>query len=278
MSVTIYHNPNCGTSRNTLAMIRNAGIEPVVIEYLKTPPGPHELMELVRRMGVPLRSVLRRKGTPFDELGLGDPAVDDAALLVAIEHHPILINRPIVVTRRGVALCRPSEVVLDLLDAPQRTDFVKEDGDPVVIADRLSAGELAELEVALIGAGLPAGDIRSHTGSFYRFAKPLGQTVGYGGLEGGGDDALLRSLIVLPAFRGQGFGKAIALALERIAATASVTTLHVLTMSAEGLFTKLGYRVEARASTPAEIAATAEFRDLCPASAIYLTKSVRTSW
>lgn len=278
MSVTIYHNPKCGTSRNTLAMIRNSGIEPIVIDYLKTPPSAAQLMELVRRMGVPLRSVMRRKGTPFDELGLGDPAVDDAALLAAIEQHPILINRPIVVTRRGVALCRPSEVVLDLLDAPQQTDFVKEDGDPVVIADCLSAAELAELETALIGAGLPAGDIASHAGSFYRFAKPLGQTVGYGGLERSNDDALLRSLIVLPAFRGQGFGKAIALALERIAVTASLKTLHVLTMSAEGLFTKLGYGVDARANAPAGIAATAEFREFCPASAIYLTKSVRTSW
>lgn len=278
MSVTIYHNPDCGTSRNTLAMIRNAGIEPVVIEYLKTPPSSHELIDLVRRMGVPLRSVMRRKGTPFDDLRLGDPAVDDAALLAAIEHHPILINRPIVVTRRGVALCRPSEVVLDLLDAPQRTDFIKEDGDPVVIANRLSLGDFAELEAALIGAGLPADDIASRTGSFYRFAKPLGQTVGYGGLEGGNVDALLRSLVVLPAFRGQGFGKAIALTLERIAATASHTTLHALTISAEGLFTKLGYRTAPRESAPAAIAATSEFRDLCPASAIYLTKSVRTSW
>ncbi len=278
MSVTIYHNPDCGTSRNTLAMIRNAGIEPVVIEYLKTPPSSHELLELVRRMGVPLRSVMRRKGTPFDELGLGDPAVDDAALLAAIDHHPILINRPIVVTRRGAALCRPSEVILDLLDAPQRTDFIKEDGDRVVIADRLSLADLGELEAALMDAGLPAGDIASLTGSFYRFAKPLGQTVGYGGLQATGEDALLRSLVVLPAFRGQGFGKAVVLTLERIAATASHTTLHVLTISAEGLFTKLGYRAGPRESAPSAIAATSAFRDLCPASAIYLTKSVRTSW
>ncbi len=232
MSVTIYHNPDCGTSRNTLAMIRNAGIEPVVIDYLKMPPTPHELMKLVQRMGVPLRAVMRRKGAPFDELGLGDPAVDDAALLAAIERHPILINRPIVVTRCGAALCRPSEVVLDLLDAPQRTDFVKEDGDPVVIADRLSSPDLAELE----------------------------------------------ALVVLPAFRDQGFGKAVALTLERIAATASFTTLHVLTTSAEGLFTKLGYRAGPRESAPSAITATSQFRDLCPASAIYLSKSVRTSW
>jgi amino-acid N-acetyltransferase len=134
------------------------------------------------------------------------------------------------------------------------------------------------LEAAVMDAGLPADDIASCTGSFYRFAKPLGQTVGYGGLEGAKEHALLRSLVVLPAFRDQGFGKAVALTLERIAATASFTTLHVLTTSAEGLFTKLGYRAGPRESAPSAITATSQFRDLCPASAIYLSKSVRTSW
>ena len=131
MTVTIYHNPACGTSRNVLAMIRNAGIEPVIIEYLKTPPSRTELMDLVARMGVPLREILRRKGTPFDELGLDDPALGDDALLEAISAHPILINRPIVVTPLGVRLCRPSETVLTLLDRPQLTPFFKEDGEPV---------------------------------------------------------------------------------------------------------------------------------------------------
>jgi arsenate reductase len=131
MTVTIYHNPACGTSRNTLAMIRNAGIEPRIVEYLKTPPGRAEIKGLVARMGVPLRDIIRRKGTPFDELGLGDPALTDDALLDAIEAHPILLNRPIVVAPKGVRLCRPSEVVLEILDAPQRAAFVKEDGTPV---------------------------------------------------------------------------------------------------------------------------------------------------
>jgi len=133
MTVTIYHNPACGTSRNALAMIRNAGIEPTIIEYLVTPPSRVELLSLVARMGVPLRDIIRQKGTPFDELGLGDPALSDATLLDAIDRHPILINRPIVVTPRGVKLCRPSEVVLELLDAPQRAPFFKEDGAPVVV-------------------------------------------------------------------------------------------------------------------------------------------------
>jgi len=130
-TVTIYHNPSCGTSRNTLAMIRATGAEPVVIEYLKTPPSRAELPDLVRRMGIPLRAILRQKGTPYAELGLDDPTLSDEALLDAIEAHPILINRPIVVTPAGVRLCRPSETVLGLLDAPLPAEFVKEDGERV---------------------------------------------------------------------------------------------------------------------------------------------------
>jgi arsenate reductase (glutaredoxin) len=132
--VVIYHNPQCGTSRNTLALIRNAGVEPHVIEYLKTPPTRALLLRLVERMGVPLRSILREKGTPFAELGLDKPGVTDAQILDAIDAHPILINRPIVVTPWGVKLCRPSEAVLDILPLPQLAPFVKEDGDVVVRA------------------------------------------------------------------------------------------------------------------------------------------------
>ena len=132
--VTIYHNPACGTSRNTLALIRNSGAEPTVIEYLKTPPARDELAELIRRMGVPVRAVLREKGTPFAELGLGDPALSDDQLLDAMMAHPILINRPIVVTPLGVQLCRPSEAVLDILPDAQRGAFAKEDGEQVVDA------------------------------------------------------------------------------------------------------------------------------------------------
>ena len=130
MTVTIYHNPACGTSRNTLAMIRASGIEPTIIEYLKAPPTREALRGLVGRMGIPLREAMRRKGTPYDELGLDDAAVSDEALLDAIEAHPILINRPIVVTAKGVRLCRPSEQVLDLLDDALPAGFTKEDGQP----------------------------------------------------------------------------------------------------------------------------------------------------
>ena len=131
-NVTIYHNPDCGTSRNTLAMIRNAGIEPTVIEYLKTPPSRAELKNLIARMGISVRKLLRQNGTPYGELGLDNPQLTDEQLLDAMMSHPILINRPIVVAPLGVRLCRPSEVVLDILHARQRGAFAKEDGEHVV--------------------------------------------------------------------------------------------------------------------------------------------------
>jgi arsenate reductase (glutaredoxin) len=130
MDAIIYHNPDCGTSRNTLAMIRNAGIEPHVVEYLKTPPSRALLKQLVARMGISLRDLLRQKGTPYAELGLGNDALTDDQLLDAMMARPILINRPIVVTPHGVKLCRPSELVLDILPA-QRGEFLKEDGGRV---------------------------------------------------------------------------------------------------------------------------------------------------
>jgi arsenate reductase len=132
VDIAIYHNPECGTSRNALAMIRNAGIEPHVIEYLKTPPTRALLASLIERMGVTVRSVLRQKGTPFHELGLGDTKLTDDQLLDAMMEHPILINRPIVVSPLGVRLCRPSEAVLDLVPSPQLGAFAKEDGERVV--------------------------------------------------------------------------------------------------------------------------------------------------
>jgi len=129
--VTIYHNPACGTSRNTLAMIRASGVEPVVIEYLKTPPSREQMVALIAAMGVKAREVLREKGTPYAELGLDDLTLSDDVLIDAMMQHPILINRPIVVTDKGVKLCRPSELVLSILDNPQIGTFTKEDGEVV---------------------------------------------------------------------------------------------------------------------------------------------------
>ena len=133
MIVTIYHNPACGTSRNTLAMIRQSGEEPEVIEYLKNPPDRARLIELIAAIGIPVRALLREKGTPYSELGLGDPKWSDDELIDFMLDHPILINRPIVVTPKGVRLCRPSELVLVLLDNPV-SSFLKEDGEAVTRA------------------------------------------------------------------------------------------------------------------------------------------------
>lgn len=132
MTVTIYHNPKCATSRNVLAMIRNAGIEPTIIDYQKTPPSRETLKELIGRAGLSIREALREKGTPFAELGLGDPKLSDDDLLDAMMAHPILINRPFVVTEKGVRLSRPSERVLDILPTPQKGPLAKEDGEVVI--------------------------------------------------------------------------------------------------------------------------------------------------
>ncbi|RYG98460.1 MAG: arsenate reductase (glutaredoxin) [Alphaproteobacteria bacterium] len=130
--ITIYHNPQCGTSRNTLELIRNSGEEPTIVEYLKTPPDRARLVRLIQDMGIEVRALLRIKGTPYEELGLGNASLSDEQLVDAMMEHPILINRPIVVTPLGTRLCRPSEAVLDLLPQPQRGSFVKEDGQVVI--------------------------------------------------------------------------------------------------------------------------------------------------
>lgn len=142
VDIIIYHNPECGTSRNALAMIRNAGIEPHVVEYLKTPPSRIQLERLIARAGIGARALLREKGTPFADLGLGDEGLSDAALIDAMMAHPILINRPLVVSPLGVKLCRPSEAVLELIPAAQRGAFAKEDGEQVIDAagNRVTAG------------------------------------------------------------------------------------------------------------------------------------------
>jgi arsenate reductase len=133
-SITIYHNPACGTSRNTLALIRNSGAEPEVIEYLKTPPSKERLQQLLAALGIGARDLLRQKGTPYEELALGDPKWTDDELLDCIVQHSILMNRPVVITPLGAKLCRPSELVLDILPSPQRGAFTKEDGEAVINA------------------------------------------------------------------------------------------------------------------------------------------------
>ena len=139
-TITIFHNPDCGTSRNTLALIRNSGVEPVIVEYLKTPLERPQLVALIAAMGVTVREVLRQKGTPYDELKLDRPDWTDDQLIDFMVAHPILMNRPIVVTPLGTRLCRPSEAVLDILPSPQLAAFAKEDGEPVIDTDGKRTG------------------------------------------------------------------------------------------------------------------------------------------
>jgi arsenate reductase (glutaredoxin) len=139
-TITIFHNPACGTSRNTLALIRNSGVEPIIVEYLKDPPGRTRLVALIAALGLPVRALLRQKGTPYDSLKLDDPAWTDEQLIDFMVAHPILMNRPIVETPLGTRLCRPSETVLEILPSPQRAPFRKEDGEPVIDATALQRG------------------------------------------------------------------------------------------------------------------------------------------
>jgi arsenate reductase len=135
MKITIYHNPACSTSRNTLSLIRNTGVEPEIIEYLINPPTREKLVELIAAMGMPVRALLRKKGTPYEALNLDDPVLTDDALIDFMMKYPILINRPIVVTPTGTKLCRPSEAVLDILPLPQLNEFTKEDGEKIIDAE-----------------------------------------------------------------------------------------------------------------------------------------------
>lgn len=273
MDVTIFHNPACGTSRNTLALIRHAGIEPTVIEYLKTPPSRAELVALVARIGVPLRTILRKKGTPFAELGLDDPTLSDDRLLDAIAAHPILIDRPIVVSPLGVALCRPSDMVLDLLPDRPMPDFVKDDGEPA-LRDRILDGVPSALVAALTAEKLPIDDLDEPGRRFYAYETLSGRLVGFAGFELYGEDALLRSLVVLPDMRRHGHGAAVVARLSRRAFDLGARRAWGLTTTvAAWLETRKFHRV-ARAEAPAAILASRQAQSLCPASAVLLTRPI----
>lgn len=274
MDVTIWHNPACGTSRNALALIRHAGVEPTVVEYLKTPPSRAEIVDRVARIGVPLADVLREKGTPFADLGLGRPETTDADRLDAIAAHPILLNRPIVATPLGVKLCRPSDVVLDLLPDVPLPDFVKDDGEPA-LRDRPVAADDPGLASALAAAGLPIDDLGEPGRRFFVYATLSGRTVGYAGFEAYGADVLLRSLVVLAEARGHRFGGAIlARALRRAFDLGGRRAWTLTTTVADWLAAKGFARVD-RTEAPASILETRQARSLCPASAALLTRRIR---
>ncbi len=271
--VTIFHNPACGTSRNVLALIRAAGIAPAVIDYLKTPPPPAQIRALAAAAGVPLRALLRERGTPFADLGLGEPTLSDDALLDAIAAHPILLNRPIVVSPKGVRLCRPSDVVLDLLPRRPVTRILKEEGVPV-LAESPVAGTDPALVAALADAGLPVTDLGEPGRQFFRYDTLDGETGGFGGLEPHGRDVLVRSGVVLPAVRGGGIGRNLVALLLFRAQAAGARQAWLLTTSAAPFFTALGFREMARDAAPAAIRASRQGAGLCPSSAPLLTRRI----
>jgi arsenate reductase len=273
MDVTIYHNPGCGTSSNALALIRHAGIEPVVIEYLKTPPDRATLVDLIARTGMKVHDVVRQKGTPYAELGLL-PATSDDALIDAMLAHPILINRPLVVTPLGVKLCRPSDIVLDLLPDGPLADFIKDDGEPA-LRDGAVAGDDADLIAALAAAGLPADDLGEPGRSFFAFRSLSGRLLGFGGFELYDAEVFLRSLVVLPEARGAGVGKAIVARLARRAFDLGGRRLWLMTTNAAPFFEKTGFKRIDRTDSPAAILATRQAQGLCPASAAILTRPIR---
>lgn len=271
--ITIYHNPECGTSRNVLALIRACGIEPGVIEYLKTPPDPGTLQSLIARSGMSTRDLLRVKGTPYKDLGLDAPDLTDGQLMAHMLANPLLINRPLVVSPLGVKLCRPSDLVLDLL--PRRPDpaFLKEDGSPVV-ADVPIDAEDAGLREALHEAQLPTDDLAEPGREFHAYDSLAGERIGYGGFERLGSELLLRSIVVLPAARGRGFGGSMLALLSRRAFDGGARRAWLLTTSAARFFEQAGFKPVERSQAPQAILDTRQARELCPVSATLLGRKI----
>lgn len=272
MTITIYHNPACGTSRNVLALLRTSGQAVNVVEYLTAPPSRSKIVELAARSGQPLRQLLREKGTPFAELGLGADGVGDAQLLDAVAVHPILFNRPLVETEDCVALCRPSDVVLDLL--PQLAQGLsKEDGAPFLRTALVPPDNSGLLE-ALAEASLPVDDLAEPDRVFYRFTHIDGTCVGYGGFELYGQEVFLRSIVVAPGMRGSGLGRNLVPLLLYRAYEQGARRAWLLTLSAATFFEKLEFKPVPRENAPATNLNTSQARGLCPGSAVLLSRKI----
>jgi arsenate reductase len=272
-SITIYHNPDCGTSRNTLALIRASGIEPSVIEYLETPPDRETLQRLIARMGMRVRDILRIKGTPYRDLGLDAPRWSDDQLIDQMLAHPILINRPIVVSALGVGLCRPSDRVIELLPQQPAAEIRKEDGTQPLVETPVEGSDPALAE-ALQAAGLAVDDLLEPGRSFFGFATLSGERVGYGGFERSGPDVLVRSFVVLPRARHRGMGGSMLALLLRRAFDEAGREAWLLTTTAAPFFERAGFKRTERAAAPAAILAARQAASLCPSSAVLLKRSI----
>lgn len=269
--IKIYHNPDCGTSRNTLALLRHFDIHPQVVEYLKTPPTRDELVTVLTQAGLSPRQAVRKPGTSFAELGLEDAG--DETLLDAMIAHPILINRPLVVADRAAALCRPSDVVLDLLPVMPGADAFKEDGAPFLRDAEIGADDPG-LVAALAAEKLPGDDLGEPNRTFFVYRSLAGTVLGYGGFELYGADAFLRSIVVTPEARGKRIGRNLVPLLLYRSFRQGARTAWLLSTAAADYFEKIGFKRRARAEAPAAILETRQAKSLCPASAVLLAKPI----
>jgi arsenate reductase len=273
MRFTIYHNPDCGTSRNVLAALRSSGVEPEIIEYLKHPPDRSTLLHLIDGIGLPVRGVVRERGTPFHELGLDDPTRSDDELVDAMMKHPILINRPIVVAPTAVQLCRPSDVVLGLVNGQAPADLKKEDGAKF-LRDAPISGQDRELRSALAEAQLPVDDLEETGRHFFAYRTLDGTLAGFGGYELYGSDVLLRSIVVPPKARSARIGRTLVPLLTRRAFDHGARRAFVLTTTAKSFFERLGFARIDRDTAPPDILATRQAAGLCPSSAPLLARRI----
>lgn len=274
MTITLYHNPDCGTSRNALTALERTGERLEVIEYLKSPPSRATLEDLLRRLRMRPKDLARRRGTPFAGLGLAEPGVGEDAILAAMLQHPILINRPIVVAGPRAVLARPSDLVFDLAPPPPGEDLRKSDGSPFLI-DGPAPADDPGLAAALSANGLPVADLGGDANRvFFAYRTTSGSPVGYGGLELLGQDVLVRSLAIAPAWRGQKAGSAALAVLLRRAFDFGARAAWLLTTDAAGFFAKAGFKAVGREEAPAAVRATPQFRGLCPASATLMRRAI----
>jgi arsenate reductase len=275
MTITLYHNPGCGTSRNVLAVLERVGRPFTVVEYLKDPPDRATLEDLLHRLRMRPGNLARRRGTPFAGLGLAEPGVGDDAILAAMLQQPVLINRPIVVSDAGAVLARPSDLVFDLVPPPPGPDLVKQDGSPFLVDAPVPAEDPA-LAAALAGAGLTVADLAEDGTNrvFFAYATTGRSPVGHGGLELLGEDALVRSLAIRPEARGRRAGAAALAILLRRAFGFGARRAWLLTTDAAGFFGRAGFVAVAREEAPAAVRGTAQFRTLCPASATLMGRAI----
>jgi arsenate reductase len=269
--ITIYHNPDCGTSRNTLALLRHTGVDLNVIEYLRTPPSAEALKGLIQRAGLKARDIVRKKGTPYAELGLEGKS--DDALIEAMVAHPILINRPIVASEKGVALCRPSDVVLDVLPRLPTSDFLKEEGAPFLYDEKMPGSNPA-LVAALKAEDLPIDDVEEPNRTFFAYRTLGGVIVGFAGYELYGADVFLRSIVVPPDARSRRIGHNLVPLLLYRARREGARNAWLLTMHAAGFFEKVGFKRRTRDEAPVSILSTRQAKSLCPASAALMSRTI----